>query len=584
MIVWIVHGPSQIPSVETVHGISDHHIILFKIFANDGIQLPSHYLIPNVKPWRSINIDVMRTDLICQLQSAQQSVTEDMSIDSLFQVWTDAVTTTLHSHTKPSLRRVPRPTKPKPQPWVTQGLKALLQKRRYAHRRALKNPQNKQLLWKYRNIRREGTLMNRRLREQYYLNLLRTTAYKPRLHWRVIKEVTQRQKVYTTPAAPIDELSSFFGKTVGNSSRAQLLCPQGPLPEQSLSAFTEITSQSVEMALKRLPTAKASGSDGIPPTLLRSLAEELSPTLANLFNESLSDCTVPCLYKIANVTPILKEGNPGSTTNYRPVSLLPICSKLLERFVFLQCRAYFWKFPTLGLPPEQFAYRRGHSCEDLLSIVINDWHKAMDAGKVTGVLFIDVRKAFDSVSHQQLLECLFDAGIGGGVLSWFSSYLENRFQRVVIGSNQSCLRPCQQGVPQGSVLGPFLFALYLRHLPSALQGTRVTVRLFADDICVYFSHESVHAVVQELELALGILHKWLLAKSLVINGDKSELLLVRSSRFVVPSDLCVRYGSICLTPSATVRYLGILIDCHLTFSDQVAALKRDIGGRMASFC
>ena len=363
------------PCVLSLDGLSDHDLILFSLCTKHPVSVKKHELVLTRKSWRCVKLDSAREDILKNLHQAQQTVCDEMSVDALFNVWTDAVKLTLDMHTKPTVRRVPKTNKPKPQPWVTPPLKALLQKRIHAHREARKNPQNARKLWKYRNLRREGTLLNRRLKQKYYLDLMRSNAFNPRQHWKVIREVTGRPKVHARPVAPIDELSDFFRGTVSCPTRQQLVCPEGPQPEESLTVFSEVSVASVERALEHLSSVKACGSDEIPSSMLRSLSDDLAPSLTDLFNESLTSSTVPSTYKIASVTPILKKGNPREPTNYRPISLLPIASKLLERCVFDQCKSYFRKKPELGLPTEQFAYRRYHSCEDLLSTVINDFNK-----------------------------------------------------------------------------------------------------------------------------------------------------------------------------------------------------------------
>ena len=130
----------------------------------------------------------------------------------------------------------------------------------------------------------------------------------------------------------------------------------------------------------------------------------------------------------------------------------------------------------------------------------------------------------------------------------------------------------------------YYFALYLHGLPAGLSGTRVTVRLFADDICLYFAHKSIDSVIGELEAALSVLLDWLLSKALVINGSKTELLIVRKPRLVLPDDVRVNYKMISLKPASTVRYLGVIIDQHLTFSDQINALKREYCSQNEILC
>ena len=469
-----------------------------------------------------------------------------------------------------------------PIPWLTSQLKVLLQQRKAAHRKAMANPSDKTLLWKYRQIRRSGTLLNRRLKEHYYINLLRKNASNPRQHWAVIKTVTGMKPTVTNVQVSATQLSNFFSTTVACSSRQPLSLPEGPRLKNCLATFKKVTAPEVQTDLQHLSCVKATGSDGIPSIVLKSCSEILASSVTDLFNESLEAGEIPDIYKLAKVTPILKRGDPDNASNYRPISLLPIASKVLERIVLRRCKVYFRHHPERGLPPEQFAYRTNHSCDDLLSLVINDWHRAMDKKLVTGVVFVDVRKAFDSVSHQTLINELFSCGVTGIALQWFQSFLENRWQTVSTGNTHSSKVPCQQGVPQGSVLGPFLFSLYLRSLPDALASSQVRIRLFADDICIYFSHRDVSNIVQVLEQSLQIVVTWLSDKRLTVNCSKSEVMFVRSHRSTLPP-IAVHCSGATLTPVPQVKYLGIVIDEFVTFSQQVSALHRDISAKLARF-
>ena len=199
------------------------------------------------------------------------------------------------------------------------------------------------------------------------------------------------------------QLSAFFSGTVSCPSRQTLHLPVGLQLEHCLSEFTSVTPTCVEYALERLSTVKVGGPDSIGTSLVKSCRQVLAPSLANLYNESLESGEVPDIYKLAHITPVYKSGSQHEVSNCRPISLLPVASKVLERLILSQCKSYFNRQPERGLPSEQFAYRRNHSCDDLLTIVINDWQRAIDKQKITGVVFVDVCKAFDSVNNQTLL-------------------------------------------------------------------------------------------------------------------------------------------------------------------------------------
>ena len=167
-------------------------------------------------------------------------------------------------------------------------------------------------------------------------------------------------------------------------------------------------------------------------------------------------------------------------------------------------------------------------------------------------------------------------------LKWFCSFLENRWQAVTIGTGQSVKAPCQQGVPQGSVLGPFLFSLYLRDLPTVISSNEVKLGLFADDICIYCSGDDLNHAVSVLELSLEEIVTWLSHKSLKVNCTKSEVTFVWSQRVPAPK-IAVRCDGEDLKPVSQVKYLGLVIDECLTFSAHVHAVHQDISAKLANF-
>ena len=272
---------------------------------------------------------------------------------------------------------------------------------------------------------------------------------------------------------------------------------------------------------------KATGPDGIPPSLLKLCADELAEPTSQLFSESLETGQFPTSYKSAHVIPIPKKGDKSLASNYRPVSILPTSSKLLERIVLQQVKLHIKNNPDLCiLPPQQFAYRSCHSCEDALALCINNWHLALDKRLFTGVVMLDLSKAFDSVAHQSLLLDLQACGFGDDILTWFTSYLSGREQSVhapnMIPGHQY---PCSRGVPQGSVLGPLLFNIYIRSLPSVLQYS--TCSLYADDICLYVSGTSMSDIISKLESDVERVRLFLADRGLKLNELKTVFLMIR---------------------------------------------------------
>ena len=211
---------------------------------------------------------------------------------------------------------------------------------------------------------------------------------------------------------------------------------------------------------------KASGSDCIPGIVLQCCASVLAPHLARIINMSLSSGTVPAYFELSYVSPLFKSGDTAVAGNYRPVSLLPIVSRLQDYCVKKQIMAHLQDHHLL--PASHFAYHKPHSTEDALDLAVNRWLLARSQRQHTGVIMVDMSKVFDRVQHQHLITVLHQHGIGGTVLSWLTSYLSNRRQQIKVADILSAPVDFSRGVPQGSVLGPLLFVLYTSELSAIL--------------------------------------------------------------------------------------------------------------------
>ena len=233
---------------------------------------------------------------------------------------------------------------------------------------------------------------------------------------------------------------------------------------------------------------------------------------------------MPVSFKRSHVGPLFKGGYATSAKNCRPVSLLPIVSRKLEYFVKQQLTHFLSRHCLL--PPSQFAYRKGHSTEDALILATNRWLLAKSERKHTGIVMVDMSKSFDRVDHRQLIQILFEFGLGGELLQWFCSYLSECQQCVKIKDQISTPVPCSRGVPQGSVLGPLLFVLYISDIASVLQR-EVCNQEFADDIVVDYSNRDPAVVCAVLTTAVTHLSSWLEDKGLQLNSAKTQVMFIR---------------------------------------------------------
>ena len=316
----------------------------------------------------------------------------------------------------------------------------------------------------------------------------------------------------------------------------------------------------------QLTRCKATGHDDLSPIVLKRCSSVLAHSVCSIFNASFIQCRVPHAFKRANIAPLFKGGDdPTSASKYRPISLLPVLSRLLEKVVQSQLSFHFEEHNIL--PDTQFAYKKNHSTEDLV-LACNHWLESKHRRRITGLAFVDMSKAFDKVRHPLLIQDLFMSHVQGPALMWFVSYLSDRLQRVSSHSDFSSYTPCTRGVPQGSVLGPILFSLYIRDIAQHLPND-VSNQEFADDIMLECCHQNPHVVADNLSTAVTDLSAWLFSRGLELNTKKTQALFIPPRGVNFDHHTMVFCGSHQLEVVSQARYLGLLVDSGLTYEPHV---------------
>ncbi|XP_029929809.1 LOW QUALITY PROTEIN: uncharacterized protein LOC115374818 [Myripristis murdjan] len=349
-----------------------------------------------------------------------------------------------------------------------------------------------------------------------------------------------------------------------------------PCTTQSLSQFSPVSP----IQLSRLMVGMKSSTcalDPIPSTLVKDCFPAISPLITDIINSSFSSGSVPDTLKLAAVTPILKKPglNPDTMSNFRPISNLPFLSKILERAVATQLNTHLTSNDLFE--PFQSGFRSRHSTETVLLKVTNDLLLSSDSGHLSIRLLLDLTAAFDTISHTILLSRLESSlNITGSALSWLRSYLTNRQQFISINNCTSSTAPLSQGVPQGSVLGPLLFILYMLPLSNIIRRHGLHFHCYADDVQLYISTESITTLTHStLTNYLTEIKSWMHSNFLQLNYDKSDMIIIGPKSLTKTAyNFSLTVDNSTLSPSNHIRNLGVILDSNLSLEHHVNHITR----------
>ena len=324
--------------------------------------------------------------------------------------------------------------------------------------------------------------------------------------------------------------------------------------------------------IDQFKTGKSIGPNSIPMKLLKILSPYVSSPISLIINESFQTGVFPTKMKQAKVIPVFKKGCSVTSSNYRPISLLSVFSKITEKLMykrlynFLELHEVLYKL--------QFGFRASHSIDHALISLTESIKNTLDNKKYGCGIFIDLQKAFDTVNHQILLSKLEHYGIRGTALAWFSSYLCNRSQYVSVnGHNSNCLNiTC--GVPQGSVLGPLLFLIYINDLPNS--STKLTFYLFADDTNIYYESDCLYKLQKVVNKELKLVKKWLDANKLALNVEKTNFIIFHSLKNLLHDTVNIKIGKKHVKQVKYVKFLGLLLDENLSWKYHLDELSKKL--------
>ena len=465
------------------------------------------------------------------------------------------------------------PKSPKHKPWITREVLTSIHRRNRAFKSWKRNPTPDNHK-KYVTLRGISQRMQRQAFSSYTASLFdpEDVKHSKTKFWQFVK----LKRKDSCGIAPMRKdgilISDSLGKAnVLNKHYSSVFTPikeedipSSPQPGLSKMPHISVDPEGVKKLLSSLNPNKAAGPDRISSRVLKELADELYRPLAALFQNSLNSGLVPKQWKSALVTPIYKKGDKHNPASYRPVSLTSVCCKVLEHIVAkaLLCHLEEHKILT----ENQHGFRHHRSCETQLLIFVDELLRSMSEGKQIDAVIMDFSKAFDMVPHNSLLFKLSGYGIQDKTLDWIKSFLSDRSQRVVVEGEQSDPAPVTSGVPQGSVLGPILFLVFINDLPKCVGSS---CRLFADDTIVY-KEISSPADSAALQQDLEALQRWEERWGMSFNPSKCNTINITRK-----DDPIVTVYTLKNEPLENVKvasYLGVQISRDVSWHSHVAKI------------
>lgn len=470
------------------------------------------------------------------------------------------------------------------------------------HKKHKKDPNNDILKLTYKNYRNYCNSQLKKAKQIYEKQLIIDAKGNKKHLWTAIKEISGLKKPVdhsTNLLSGINEQSSvnevnFYFANIGNklaeklassnspgSGMAPILDNQMPSPPSSSFVMLPTDEDEVLRLITNLKQKCATGLDQISGGVIKRYSQLLARPLTHICNLALSTGEFPQAFKTAVIKPIHKSGERDRVENFRPISILPTLSKILERIMNTRLTKYLESNNLLS--PAQFGFRQNRSTNDAVTELTNSLMTKLDEKKKCLVVFLDLAKAFDTVSIPLLTWKLEQCGIRGIPLKLFSNYLSNRKQRVKIGNVVSEDQPIICGVPQGSILGPSLFLVYINGLCNA-QLENGKILTFADDTALFFSGDSWDEVFNQAQTGVNKVSSWLKDNILTLNVSKTNYIaFALRPDYLPPSTLNITIHScasvtdgICSCPTLKrtdqTKYLGVTMDQTLTFKHHTNTL------------
>lgn len=481
--------------------------------------------------------------------------------------------------------------KQRTEPYITSEILSEIKYRDQLLKDFKNDRQNGELYQKFCKQRNRLQRQIKSAKENYFAEKFQENKNDPKKLWKHLKNLgySSKKKQCSNIVLNINEEKCYEPKSIANhfnnffTSVASMLISKLPAPiklydfkSENFKKFYKnndliklklktVSENFIYQELTKLNTAKSTGLDDIPARLLKDAAIVIKIPITYIVNLSIATDTVPEQLKKARVTPIYKKNERTEVSNYRPVSILSIVSKILEKAIYLQLEKHLNKNNLLYTLQSGF---RHVSSTDTCLIHLTDHIKSqMSQGLYTGMALLDLQKAFDTVDHNILCEKLSSMGVIS--IKWFKSYLENRTQVVKVNKINSDILNINCGVPQGSILGPLLFLCYVNDMSMSISSDCKLI-LYADDTAILYSHKDPKIIENKLNEELSSCHSWLVDNKLSMHSGKTECILFGTKRRINKAEpFKLNINGCIIEAQKSVTYLGVIFDQTLSFEEAV---------------
>ena len=566
--------------------ITDH----YPIFTTSSLKPIEKNKNPHLKKRKFTPENIRRLQ-----QSLRESdwslVYNTQDVNSSYDNFISIINTNLDIHIP--IRDIQNNYKKKPRlPWISHSILRSINRKNNLFYKYKKKPSERNRL-KYVAYKNSLTKILRIEKKAYYTNKLNLCKNDIKSTWKIIKNALNTSKnclnitkikwdnVDSEDPSAIPDIFNNYFSTIGIN-----LAHNIPASDKSFKEFLGLRNpnsiffaptvkEEMEEIVSNLNDKKSAGHDGIGNYLLKNIISSIVDPLVYIINLSLVSGIVPANMKTAKVIPIFKRGDKCDVSNYRPISLLTSFSKLLEKIIYIRTISFLKQFDIIC--DFQFGFRENYNTTHALLTLVEKVTTALDKFCHTIGIFLDFSKAFDTINHDILLDKLYHYGIRGKALEWFRSYLSNRQQFVSLNNRDSVMQNISCGVPQGSLLGPLLFIIYINDFYKSSE--KLSFILFADDSNLFFSHPDPNFLLETVNDELKHVTQWIRANKLSLNLQKTKVMLFSNSLDSLPGD--VVFDNTSLEEVTHIKFLGVHVDNKLSWKHHInnccKTISRNIG-------